>query len=108
MALSETEFETRARETLTAIEGAVESSAAECDCEWKGEGVLEIEFEDGSKIIVNRHGPAREIWIAAKSGGLHFRFDGTHWVNTRDGSEIFAALSKLVSQQSGQPVILRP
>ena len=45
---------------------------------------------------------AREIWVAARSGGFHFRWDGAAWRNTRDGSELFAALSNLVSQQLGR------
>jgi CyaY protein len=48
----------------------------------------------------------REIWVAAKSGGYHFRSDGQRWVNTRDGTELFAALSAYVSQQAGRSVNL--
>ena len=55
---------------------------------------------------VNSQAAAREIWVAAKSGGYHFRSDGVRWVNTRDGSELFAALSTYVSQQSGETVNL--
>ena len=88
------------------VERALEESGIEVDFELKEGGVLEIEFDDGSKIIVNRHGAAREIWVAARSGGFHFRWDGSAWRNTRDGSELFAALSKLVSAQSGTGVIL--
>ena len=104
--MNETEFDARAEGSLAAIVRALESSRIDCDCEFKGDGVLELEFEDGSKIIVNRHRPAREIWVAAKSGGYHFRFDGARWVNTRDGDELFAALSRYVSEQSGSPVVL--
>ena len=104
--MNETDFNAHAEGTLAAIIRALEASGADCDCEFKGDGVLELEFEDGSKIIVNRHGPAREIWVAAKSGGYHFRFDGERWVNTRDGDELFAALSRCVSEQSGAPVVL--
>ena len=56
------------------------------DFELKAGGIVEIEFDDGSKIIVNRHGAAREIWVAARSGGFHFRWDGAAWRDTRDGS----------------------
>lgn len=104
--MNETEFNARAEGSLAAIVRALEASGVDCDCEFKGEGVLELEFEDRSKIIVNRHGPAREIWVAAKSGGYHFRFDGARWVNTRNGDELFAALSRYVSEQSGSPVVL--
>jgi CyaY protein len=104
--MNESEFEERSRRVLAAIVLAVESSGAECDCEEKGDGVLELEFENGSKIIVNRQGAAREIWVAAKSGGYHFRYDGERWVNTRDGNELFSALSHYVSEQAGTPVVL--
>jgi CyaY protein len=65
-----------------------------------------LTFEDSSKIVINRHRAAREIWVAARSGGFHFRWDGAAWRDTRDGAELFAALSKLVSSQGGAPVVL--
>jgi CyaY protein len=99
--MDERDFETRAAQALAAIEQALEAAELDADFELKDGGILEIEFEDGSKIIINRHAAAREIWVAARSGGFHFRWDGAAWRNTRDGSELFAALSKLVSQQSG-------
>ena len=102
--MNESEFEALAGAALEKIERALEKIDA--DFEVKEGGVLEIEFDDGSKIIVNRHGAAREIWVAARSGGFHFRWDGAAWRDTRDGSELFAALSRLVSQQGGQPVRL--
>ena len=104
--MDEREFESRATAALQAIERALEASGAELDFELKEGGVLEIEFEDGSKIIVNRHGAAREIWVAARSGGFHFRWDGEAWRDTRGGAELFAALSQLVSQQLGRGVRL--
>jgi CyaY protein len=104
--MNETEFNARAEGTLAAIVQALESVGVDCDCEFKGEGVLEIEFVNRSKIIVNRHGPGQEVWVAAKSGGYHFRFDGARWVNTRNGEELFAALSRYVSEQSGVPAVL--
>jgi CyaY protein len=104
--MNETEFEALAGAALETIERALEVSGVEADFELKAGGILEIEFDDGSKIIVNRHGAAREIWVAARSGGFHFRWDGAAWRDTREGSELFAALSRLVSQQYGQPVLL--
>ena len=106
--LSDTEFERLATHALQRVEAALEASGADVDTELKEGGVLEIEFADGSKIIVNRHGAAREIWVAARAGGFHFRWDGALWRDTRDGSELFAALSKLVSGQGGEAVLLRP
>ncbi len=70
------------------------------------DGVLEIELADGSKIIVNRHSAAKEVWVAARSGGFHYRFSDGQWRNTRDGSELYAALSALASAQGGAPLTL--
>jgi CyaY protein len=107
--MDETEFEALAERALERLEAALEASGVDADVERKEGGVLEIEFTDGSKMIVNRHGIAREIWVAApRAGGFHFRWDGSLWRDTRDGGELFAALSRLVSAQSGQPVLLRP
>jgi CyaY protein len=91
---------------LAAVERTIEAAGLDIDIQAKGAGVLELEFQDGSKMIINRHAAAREIWVAAKSGGFHFRHDGTAWRNTRDGAELFAALSGLVSAQAGAPVTL--
>jgi CyaY protein len=104
--MDESEFIRLAERTLQQLDRCIEASGIDADCEFKGTGVLEIEFSDGSKIIVNSQAAAREIWVAAKSGGYHFRSNGVRWVNTRDGSELFAALSTYVSQQSGETVNL--
>ena len=105
--MTESEFESLAGAALSALESAFEAGVPDADVQAKGEGMLEIEFEDGSKMVINRHGAAREIWVAARSGGFHFRHDGSAWRDTRDGSELFAVVSRLASQQRGTPVTLR-
>ena len=104
--MTESEFENLAGATLAALESAFEVGAPDADVQAKGSGMLEVEFEDGSKMVINRHGAAREIWVAAKSGGFHFRHDGSAWRDTRDGTELFTAVSRLASQQGGTPVVL--
>lgn len=104
--MNESEFQALAGQALDRIERALEASGVEADFELKEGGVLEVEFDNGSKMIINRHAAAREIWVAARAGGFHFRWDGSGWRDSRDGTELFAALSKLVSAQSGRAVIL--
>ena len=104
--MTESEFEALAGAALAALESAFEAGMPDADVQAKGEGLLEIEFEDGSKMVINRHAAAREIWVAARTGGFHFRHDGSAWRDTRDGTELFAAVSKLASQQGGTPVVL--
>ena len=81
-----------------ALDAAVETSAAELD--WSlNDGVLTIECDDDSRIIVNRHVPNREIWVAAKSGGYHFRPQAGHWRDARGNEELGAALVRLLKTQ---------
>src|SRR3954470_21734010 len=110
--MTDSEFERLTTDTLARIEAAVEVAAdaagLDIDLQMKPGGVLVLGFEDGSKMIVNRQAAAHEIWVAARSGGFHFRYDGQRWVDTRDGGELFAALSRLVGAQSGGAVVLAP
>ena len=104
--MNDADFDAQASATLEALERALENCGEELDFELKPGGIVEIEFDDGSKIIVNRHGAAREIWVAARSGGFHYRWDGQAWRDTRSGDELFAALSRLASEQLGRGVRL--
>lgn len=108
--MTESEFLQQADVTLAAIEAALERAAdtgdLDVECSRRG-NVLDIEFVDnGSKIIVNSQAPMQEIWVAAKSGGFHYKRAGAQWINTRDGSELFAALSQMVSDQGGVTLVL--
>ena len=105
--MNDSEFNVLAETAFKRIEAGLEASGADLDFALVSAGVLEIEFADGSKIIVNRHAAAQEMWVAARSGGFHFRWDGTAWRDTRAGSELLADLSALVSAQAGEAVDLR-
>lgn len=104
--MDEAQFNELADAALAQLDRALD--AAGLDYEAKPGGVIEIEFEDGSKIIVNRHTAAREIWVAARGGGFHFKPRGSAWVGTRDGEEFYAVLSRLASEQSGTSVTIDP
>ena len=108
--MGEKEFLDLAESTLNTIEAAMDRLNDEdvIDVECKRSGnVLEIEFLDnGSKIIINSQAPMKEMWVAAKAGGYHYRRQDDTWINTRDGSELFAALSALASAQGGATVTL--
>jgi len=106
--MTDEEFESLADATLESVQHALDRVELDVDVLAKGAGVVEVEFADGAKIVVNRHVPAREIWVAAKTGGFHFRHTDGVWRDTREGTELFAALSRLVSAHSGTAVILSP
>ena len=108
--MGEHEFLDLAESTLdrieTALDGLNDEDLLDVECKRSG-NVLEIEFiYNGSKIIVNTQAPMQEIWVAARAGGFHYRLQGSHWLNTRDGSELFTALSALPSAQAGASLTL--
>ena len=65
-------------------------------------GLLELSFADGSKIVVNTQPPLHEVWLAARAGGYHYKWVQGRWLDTRDGSEFLAALSRHASAQAGK------
>jgi CyaY protein len=102
--LSESEFLALATGELDRLESAIEQ-AADIAINRSG-NVMELEFEDGSKIIINSQAPMQELWVAARAGGFHFRRDGERWVDTREGTELYQALSRYLSQQAGTTLTL--
>ncbi len=98
----ESEFNQLADAALAHIETAVDDTDAECN---RSGNVLEIEFDNGQKIIVNRHDVNREIWVAAKSGGFHYAWQDGAWRSQRDGSELYGKLTELFAAQ-GEDIVL--
>ncbi|SEK03257.1 iron donor protein CyaY [Paraburkholderia diazotrophica] len=105
--MPDSEYLTRAEAVLAAVERALDDTDADIEFERSG-NVLTLEFESGTKIIVNLQPPMQEIWIAAKSGGYHFRYVDGEWRDTRNGTEFYAALSEYATQQAGEPVRIAP
>lgn len=98
--MNETEFLRLSEDIFRRIENALDDAGLDVDCVISG-NVLEIEFDDGGKVVVNRHVPNQELWIAAKSGGFHFACRDGQWVASRDGAEFGATLSQVVSTAAG-------
>ena len=100
--MNETDFHRAVDAVLSRIEAAVEESdTLDVDLE---AGILTITCRDGSRIIVNRQTPNREIWVAARSGGFHFVAREGQWRDTRSGDELFASLARIVKSQGGEEV----
>lgn len=105
--IGESEFVALADRVLEAIAAALD--AANADVDWTiNDGVLTIECATGAKLIVNRHVPSRELWVAAKSGGFHFRGHAGVWRDTKDDTELGAALVRLLQAQAGVVIELPP
>ena len=106
MGMSESDFAAAAERTLDEIESAIEACDDDIEISRAG-NVLTLELANGSRIVVNSQAPMRQIWVAARSGGFHYEWRDGAWRDTRDGSELFAALSRLISAQGGVAVLLR-
>ena len=91
-----------------ALEAADDELDLDLDVERQGGNVINIHFRDKSVIVVNTQPPLHEIWVAAKSGGYHYRWAGTVaqplWLDTKTGNELLSDLSEFASAQAGQPV----
>lgn len=105
--MTDSDYLSRAEAVLAAVERAVDEADADIELERSG-NVLTLEFENRTKIIVNLQPPMSEIWIAAKAGGFHYRFQGGEWRDTRTGTEFFSALSTYATEQAGEPVHFAP
>ena len=66
-------------------------------------GLLELSFPGGSKIVLNTQPPLQELWLAARSGGYHFKHVDGRWIE-REGREFFDVLSEAASAQGGKPL----
>ncbi len=102
--MNESEFLAVAVAVLDAIEVQVDRWYDEQDIDIEGErngNVLTLSFEDRSQVVINTQAPMQEIWVAARSGGFHYRLqeDGS-WIDSRSGKELADALSDIVSDQA--------
>lgn len=103
--MTETEFLQRAELVFAAIERAIDASAADIESSRSG-NVLTLELADRSRVVINSQAPMQQMWVAGRNGAFHYAWSDGAWRDTRDGSELFAALSRLVSAQGGEPVVL--
>lgn len=94
--MNESEFNQLADVALARIETAIDECGVDCN---RSGNLLEVEFDNGAKIIINRHDINKEIWVAAKSGGFHYAWQDGAWVSQRDGSDLYAKLTELFTAQ---------
>jgi CyaY protein len=107
--MTESEFIALTDRELNLIGEALDNSDADLD--WQlNDGILEIDCEDGSgaggKIILNRHVPNRELWLATRGGGYHYRLEPAQWENTRGGDDLRTELTRALAAQGGVAIAL--
>ncbi|RZI84139.1 MAG: iron donor protein CyaY [Rubrivivax sp.] len=104
MSLSDAEYHAKSHALLARLEEQIDawldSDVVDIDSHRTG-GLLELSMPGGSKIVINTQPPLQEIWLAARAGGYHFKWNGSQWVD-REGHEFCARLSRCASEQAGQ------
>ncbi len=109
--MTDHEYLDAAEAALAAIEANCDRINDETDADidnLRNGDVINLVFGNGSQIVVNLQKPLQEIWVAAHAGGYHFKVDDAgQWRDTREGLELFAALTHFASEQAGQPVAFR-
>ena len=103
--LTDKQYRALARTVLDQIEAMVDSwlqnDVIDIDARRSGE-LLELNFPNGSKLILNTQPPLQELWLAARGGGFHFKYVSGRWLNARDGKEFYDVLSTCATEQSGK------
>jgi CyaY protein len=108
--MTDAEFMNRAESLLRSIEDCCDRINDETDADLDNQRVgamVTLTFRNGSQIIVNLQKPLHEVWIAAKSGGYHYKFDGSHWMDTKGQGEFFDRLTGAASAQAGRALSFR-
>jgi CyaY protein len=70
------------------------------------DGLVEIEFEDGARYVVNRQSAANQMWLAAGARAWHYDLDAAtgEWLDDRDRHRLRDRLVELVSAKLGRPL----
>ena len=105
--MTDPEYMDRAESLLRLVETGCDrindETEADVDSQRVG-GMVTITFRNGSQIVVNLQKPLHEVWLAARAGGYHYKFDGSCWMDTKGQGEFFDNLSRQATQQAGQPL----
>lgn len=109
--MTDQEYLDRAETALAFIERTCDRINEETDVDIDNQrsgGMITLTFANRSQVVINLQPPLQEIWLAARSGGYHYRNDGEKWRDTKTGDELFAVLSREVSAQAGQALSFNP
>lgn len=108
--MTDPEFLDRSEALLRAIEANCDRINDETDADIDNQrsgGMVTLVFANRSQIVINLQKPLHEVWMAAKSGGYHYKFNSAMWLSTKGESEFYADLSANASQQAGRSLVFR-
>lgn len=105
--MDDAEFDHAARDELRHLEDAF-SDIDPDDVEVStSDGVLRLDLRDGTRIVINSHRAARQIWMAAVSSAWHFDpVESGVWHAAKTGEDLRPTLARLVKERIGLAVSL--
>ena len=105
--MTDPEFMDHAEILLKAVESSCDrindESLADIDNQRVG-SMVTLVFANRSQIVINLQKPLHEVWLAAKSGGYHYKYSSGQWLDTKGSGEFFQNLTRCASEQAGQPL----
>ncbi|GAA6186195.1 MULTISPECIES: iron donor protein CyaY [Alteromonadaceae] len=87
------------------LEEALDACEVDIDYE-SAEGILTLEFQNKTKIILNKQAPLHQLWVATKFNGHHFNYQDEVWIDERTGVEFWSFIDEAASKQAEQSVKL--
>ena len=70
-------------------------------------GVLRLDLKDGTRVVINSHRAAGQIWMAAVASAWHFDpLPDGRWLATRTNEELRPTLIRLLRDHAGVTVEL--
>ena len=105
--MTDSEYMDLAEALLKTVERGCDRINDESDADLDNQrvgGMVTLTFSNRSQIIINLQKPLHEVWMAARAGGFHYRWDGAQWMDTKGHGEFFDHLSRCASEQAGQPL----
>jgi CyaY protein len=70
-------------------------------------GVLRLDLRDGTRVVINSHRAAGQIWMAAVSTAWHFDpLPDGRWHASRTGEDLRPTLTRLLQERLGLAITL--
>jgi CyaY protein len=100
-------FDALARDELRALEDRLADVDPDDVEVSTSDGILKLDLRDGTKIVINSHRAARQIWMAAVSSAWHFDPGGDgKWTASKTGDELRATVARVVKERIGLELAL--
>ena len=103
--MTDSEYQDLAEKLLRAVERNCDQINDDGDADIDNQrvgGMVTLTFPNRSQIVINLQKPLHEVWMAARAGGFHYKWDGSCWLDTKGHGEFFSHLTQCASEQAGQ------